>query len=86
MSGPPTNVITVPVTYTVMMPRCAGCQRPMRPEQNARRIVSGWWCVPCYEARGEVRIVVVRALPRLRWWRCALAWFVASALPEAPAR
>jgi hypothetical protein len=30
--------------------------------------------------------VEVVALPPLRWWRRALAWFVAPTLPEARAR
>jgi hypothetical protein len=60
----------------------------MRPEQNARRTVSGWLCIPCFEGQvsGLVPLVVVRPLPRLAWWRRALAWFVASPVPEARAR
>jgi hypothetical protein len=80
------NAITVPVVYDVLLPRCTGCQRPMHPAQNARRTTLGWMCMTCFEARGEVRRVVVRPLPRLRWWRRALAWFVAPTLPEARTR
>lgn len=59
----------------------------MRPEQNARRTVSGWLCIPCFEAEEMLRpLVVIRPLPRLAWWRRALTWFVAPTLPEARAR
>jgi hypothetical protein len=69
--------------HEILLPRCVGCDRPMPLAQNARYAVIGWLCMSCYEAGHEQSIAVVRPLPRLRWWRRALARLRMRRLPEA---